>query len=171
MTPSLKRSFEVFSCLCGDSAYPSITLGTTKWPEITSSLHRNHAESRLKVLEDDYWNDLIRLGARTYRIDTTESALQLVRSILDKLELTTEGGELVLQIQKEVVNERKGVLQRKAGKILEREGRKNRYAGMTKEEKAADKFIQKEKKEMDRQLAKLAANKNSRVSGWLARAL
>ena len=146
----------MFSCLCGDSASPSITLGTTKWPEITNSLHRNHAESRLSVLENCYWEYLTMLGSKTYRIDTTESALQLVRSILDKLELTTEGRELVLQIQKEVVDEGKTIPQTEVGKILEREGRKNRYAGMTNEEKAAEKLIQKQLKEMDRELAELA---------------
>ena len=51
------------------------------------------------------------LGSKTYRIDTTESALQLVRSIPDKLELTIEGRELVLQIQKEVVDEGKTIPQ------------------------------------------------------------
>ena len=107
----------MFSCLCGDFAYPNIALGTTKWPEITGSLSRNDAELRFSELENSYWKDLIMLGSMTYRIETTECALQLVRSILDKLEFTTEGGELVLQIQKEVVDEGKAVPQTKAGKI------------------------------------------------------
>ena len=176
----------MFSYLCGDSAYPRIALGTTKWPqfgaETTHDSRKSQAESRLSVLENRFWKDLIGLGSKTYRIDTTESALQLVRSILDKLELTTEGGELVLQLQKEVVDEGKSVPQTKAGMILEMaEGRKNfRYAGITEEEKAAEKLMQKQLEEMDRELAKmdrelaqLATKKNtfSRVSAafrWLA---
>ena len=154
MTTSLKRSLAIFSCLCGESAYSRIALGTTKWPpsgigfpvgpgaEITYISPRDEAESRFSELENDYWNDLTRLKSRTYRIDTLESALQLVRSILDELELTTGGGELVLQIQKEVVDEGKAVFQTKAGKILEAaEGGKNRYTGMTKWKKAAIKGV------------------------------
>ena len=155
----------MFSCLCGDSAYPSIVLGTTKWPpsespagpqamgaEIIDSSPRDQAERRFSDLENDFWGDLIGLGSMAYRIDTTESALQLVRSILDKLELTTEGGELVLHIQKEVVDEGKAIPQTKRGNMWEpAEGRKNRYA----------KAVQKQLEEMDQELAELANTKNT----------
>ena len=183
MTVSLKRSLEAFSCLCGDSAYPRIVLGTTKWPPSespagpqatkankTHGSPRDQAESRFSQLEKRYWRELIGLGARAYRIETEEHAFEVVGLILEELEKTTK--ELELQLPTEVVDEGKAVPQRKAGKILEpAKGGKNRYTGMTKEEKAVEKFIQKQLKEMDRELAKLAANKNSRVSGWLARVL
>ena len=185
MTPSLKRSLEVFSCLCGDSAYPRIALGTTKWPsdaspdgpkatgaEMTHNSPRDQAETRFVLLEKNYWEDLIGLGSKTYRIETKDCALQLVRSILETLESTTGEGKLELQLQKEVVDEGKTVPETKAGKILETECPRNRLAAsMTKDERAAEKFIQRQVTEMDRQLAGLAANKNtsSRPLKWLTK--
>lgn len=188
MTPSLKRSLEVFSCLCGDSAYPRIALGTTKWPSIASpdesqamgaaithDSPRDQAETRFNLLENKYWKELIGLGSKTYRIENGDCALQLVRSILETLESTTEDGELELQLQKEVVDEGKTVPETKAGKIVETEyrNRKNQPANMTKDERAAEDFIHRQLKEMDRQLAELATNKNpsSRPFKWLNKVL
>lgn len=177
----------MFSCLCGDFAYPRIALGTTKWPpstaspegpqamgaEITHSSPRDQAETRFGLLENKYWEDLIGLGSKTYRIETKDCALQLVRSILETLESTTGEGKLELQLQKEVVDEGKTVPETKAGKILETECPRNRHSStMTKDERAAEDFIQRQVKEMDRQLAKLATNKNtsSRSLKWLTKA-
>jgi hypothetical protein len=118
---------------------------------------------------------LIELGSRPYQIETVpESAQELVRSILHELESTTGGGEVKLQIQEEVVDEGKTVPKTKAGKILEMECQKNRrYASITtREEKAVEKFIEKQLKEMDRQLKELATDKNT-SSGplkWLTKA-
>ena len=175
----------MFSCLCGDSAYPRIALGTTKWPPsgiespqatesaTTSSYLRNQAKTRFSQLENGYWKDLIGSGSKTYQIENPASALELVHSILEKLELITEGGELKLQLQKEVVDEGKTVPKTKAGQILDkfdRESRKNRHASTTKEESAVEKFIQKQRKEMERQRAKLAHNKKTSsrfLKSWL----
>lgn len=99
-------------------------------------------------------------GSETYRIETVGSALELVRSILERLELMTGGRELVLQPQREVVDEGKAVPKTKVGTIVDKGDRKNR-ASMTQAERDAEKFIQKEKKEMDRQLKELAAHKNT----------
>jgi len=188
MITSLKRSLEVFSCLCGDSAYPRIVLGTTKWPtseviqssagrqvkrsEKTHGSPRKQAEDRFRQMQENYWKDLIEQGSRPYQIETEESPLELVRSILDKLELTIGGEKLELQLPKEVVDEGKTVPKTKAGKILEMEGRKkSRYGSMTKEEKAVEKFIQKQLKEMDRELKELATGKNmsSKPLKWLTK--
>lgn len=174
MITSLKRSLEVFSRLCGDSAYPRIALGTTKWPpsespvgpQATHRSPREQAEIRFNELEENYWQELIGLGSRTYKIESEGDALKLVGLILDELEKTTK--ELELQLQQEVVDEGKAVPKTKAGKILELEGRnRNRYRpNMTKEERAAEECIQKQLDKMDRQLADLATNKNtfSRIS-------
>ena len=164
----------MFSCLCGDSAYPRIALGTTKWPPsdtespqatgaaTTYGSLRNQAQTRFSQLENGYWKDLIGSGSKTYRIENRESCVQLVRSILENL-LTTEGGKVELQIQKEVVDEGKAVPKTKAGMVfdmLDREGRKNRQASAIKEERGGEKVIQQQLKEMKRQLAKLPSNKN-----------
>ncbi|EDR05802.1 uncharacterized protein LACBIDRAFT_302570 [Laccaria bicolor S238N-H82] len=178
MSISLKRSLEVFSCLCGDSAYRRIALGTTKWPpsespagpqstraKKTHGSPRDQAESRFSQLETMYWKDLMKSGSWTYRIETEEHASELVGLILDELEKTTK--ELELQIQKEVVDEGKAVPKTKAGKILEVSRNRNRYgASMTEEDREVERCIQAELDEMDRQLAELATNKNkfSRVS-------
>ena len=182
MIPSLQMSLEVFSLVCGHSAYPRIALGTTKWPnaqagiaspagpqatgsKIIPSSARDQAESRFNELKQKYWNDFITAGSKTYRIENQESALQLVRSILQELELTAEGGKLILQLQEEVVDKGKGVRATKAGKKLKTGGRK-KSSSMTQEEKDAQKVIQKEKKEMDRQL-KLLATKKKTVLEWM----
>ena len=186
MTVSLKRSLEVFSCLCGDSAYPRIVLGTTKWPPSespagpqatrsrrTHGSPRDQAEGRFSQLEKRYWRELIGWGSKIYRIETEEHAFELVGLILEELEKSTK--ELELQLPKEVVDEGKAVPKTKAGKILELEGRnRNRSsANMTEEEREAEKCIQEQLEEMDRQLAELANNKNrSRVSRsfkWLGK--
>lgn len=138
----------MFSCLCGKSAYPNIALGTTKWPGERRGSQSDRFESRLSRLENEDWKDLIRLGSKTYQIDTRQSALQLVHSILDKLELTAKAGELTLQIQKEVVDKGKAISKTKAGKILRRdlEGR------LTVEQEELD--------GMDGELAEFAIKKN-----------
>ena len=165
----------MFSCLCGDSAYPRIALGATKWPpsespagpqatraKTTHGSPRDQAESRFSQLEKRYWKDLIGLGSINYRIETEEHAFELVGWILEMLEKTTK--ELELQPTKEVVVEGKAVPKTRAGKILELEGRnRNRSsAHMTEEEREAEKCIQEQLDEMDRwQLAELATYKNT----------
>ena len=151
----------MFSCLCGDSAYRRIALGTTKWHHIDSGSLRKQDEDRFSQLKEKYWKDLIGFGSETYQIEpgSKESAIQLVCSILEKLELTTEGEEFTLQLQRELVDEGKTVPKTKAGMILEKEGRKylNRApAGMTEEEK----LMKAQLDEIDRELKKLAIKKN-----------
>ena len=160
MTGSLKQSLDVFSCLCGDSAYPRIALGTTKWTPVESGAETRpnppeRQAERFELLKTKYWKDLIRSGSTPYQIKNENSALELVRSILDRLNPKTEEEELALELPKEVVDKGKTVPKTKAGMILERERRKNLFRftlSMSEEEK----FIQEQVDEIDRELKKLA---------------
>jgi hypothetical protein len=88
-------NFEMFRELCGHGA-ASVIIGTTKWGGVQPDVGKQREDQ----LSSAYWKDMIAGGSRMERFDGTyESAWQIVRCILQKLEKSE-----ALQIQNERVN-------------------------------------------------------------------
>ena len=97
--------------LCGEEALKNVALVTNMWGGVTPQV----GESREQELKDNYFGVAIEKGARLCRhYNTPESARAILREIL-------KSQPVVLKIQRELVDEAKGIRQTGAGAELDRE--------------------------------------------------
>lgn len=100
------KNLEIFKRLCGDGgeAYPSVVLTTNMWPGLDAG-HAGYvaAERREGELRGTrYWGPILDGGASLARHDGSEvSARRIVDSIIDR----SAGRGIVLQIQRELVDQ------------------------------------------------------------------
>lgn len=108
------RSFKIFRPLCGQEAFSDVVLGTTKWKRTQTYL----AEERENELKKSYWQPLLDKGSTVRRFeDNYESAWSFVHDVIRNHEKKLPG-EIILQIQKELVNEHKLVHETEAGRRI-----------------------------------------------------
>ncbi|KAH7925391.1 hypothetical protein BV22DRAFT_1034065 [Leucogyrophana mollusca] len=108
MFGSSRKNFTIFNELCGEGASQNIILATTKWGDITEATAQKHQQQLLST----FWRDMISQGSRTAQFrGTSESAWKIVSLILPK-------SPLILQIQRELVDEDKITPETKAGDAL-----------------------------------------------------
>ncbi|KDR74821.1 hypothetical protein GALMADRAFT_249717 [Galerina marginata CBS 339.88] len=117
----VRRNLEVFRKMCGNKALGKVVITTTKGRKLSMLKHPNNsslAHERRRELTDGHWRDLVKNGAsvRDFR-DTHDSAWAIVDSILSRLRLTNLI-DIYMQIQKELVDEGKGIPETEAGKEL-----------------------------------------------------
>jgi len=102
----------MFSVLCGDSLMSKTVLVTTKCDLVSSET----LERREAGMKSVCWNTMIVAGAKLLRFHgNSESAQNILEYILRRNTLLDDGG---LQIQTELVNERKRVPETMAGSKL-----------------------------------------------------
>ncbi|KAF8891141.1 P-loop containing nucleoside triphosphate hydrolase protein [Gymnopilus junonius] len=100
---------------CGVTALKNVVLGTTKWSKVTEG----RGLEREKELKERYWGPLIAMGSTVEKFDgKRESASRIVENILDRI----GSPGIVLDIQRELVEEKKDVSETGAGTTLKREG-------------------------------------------------
>ncbi|KAG9602826.1 hypothetical protein KCU86_g1472, partial [Aureobasidium melanogenum] len=112
MTGSAYKNLRMFRKLCGDESLQTVVLGTTMWSHAD-----NHAEERLQELQNtaEFWGDMMAKGSRVFRHDDSRaSAMKVISYILDQRKTT------VLQIQRQMVDEGKSLIETSAGKELEK---------------------------------------------------
>jgi len=110
-----RRNLEIFNKLCGESALRRVVLATTNWPE--SSEPSDATVIREKDLIGKHWADMVQKGSRASRfVGTFESAKELVEMALQGPE--SQSSSTLLDIQKELVLEKRDILETKAGKQL-----------------------------------------------------
>ena len=110
-TGSAGRNFEMLSKLCGDTALKNVVLVTNMWGEVGLTV----GESRENELSSDFFKPAIDKGASMIRHDNTaESAHNIVRSIM-------KNSPMVLQIQRELVDEKKVIVDTAAGRAVNKE--------------------------------------------------
>jgi hypothetical protein len=118
LTGSAHLNLKMFEKLCGSKAFDKVIIGTTKW----SSRGDDHAaQYRLEGLKRDYWDVLIRKGAKVQRIgNDQETCKVVVNALLDvpSNQRQESNFKTVLKIQQELVDEEKLVPRTEAGKTL-----------------------------------------------------
>ena len=106
-----RRNFDIFYKLFGDAASKNIVLVTNMWGEVTPEV----GEACERELSSSLLKPVLELGAQmTRHHNTVESAHEIIRRI-------TKSRPVVLQIQRELVDEHKDIADTAAGEAINRE--------------------------------------------------
>ena len=102
------RNFDMLRKLCGDAAFKNVVLVTNMWSEVSPDI----GEAREYELFSKFFKVAIHNGARMVRhYNTIQSAHDIVRRIVGKR-------PVVLQIQRELVDEREDIVGTTAGQAI-----------------------------------------------------
>ena len=119
MSGSSLRNLNMFKKLCGDDSYKHVVLATTMWgnlngPGLSYDKGVKREQDLLKTKE--WWGLMHSRGSKVYQYtDNKESAMSIISYLI---ELRTK---VVLDIQREMVDERKTLEDTSAGQEIERE--------------------------------------------------
>lgn len=106
------KNLQMFRKLVGRKGLKNVILASTKASEVTTPGEANYRHEQLRTI---YWKDMIDLGSDVCNYDGQQpSALAIVRSIM-------RNHPTALQIQKELVDDHKDLLQTEAGAELNAE--------------------------------------------------
>ncbi|THV66967.1 hypothetical protein D6D28_07883 [Aureobasidium pullulans] len=113
MTGSSMKTLDLFKQLCGDDAFEHIVLATTMWNNVA----RETGKQREKDLKenDRYWGLMWQKGSTIIRHDSKESAMKIVEELLKR------NSRVVLNIQRELVDEHKTLEDTAAGQTVSKE--------------------------------------------------
>ena len=144
MLGTTRKNLEVFQKLCGDDAFRSVILGTTKWGDV----FKEDGDKRTQQLRDNYWRDMVDQGSKVFKFeDSSKSAWTMVDSIV---ELNRSRAE-VLQIQRELVDARKLIPDTEAGQKLRND--LDQVLKKLKEDRKAQKKDEYKRLELDNEIA------------------
>ena len=102
----------MFRSLCGDSTLKGVVLVTNMWGEVS----QEDGEEREEQLTSKYFKLALDKGASIARhLNTVESAHDIIRGIMRKRL------QVPLQIQRELVDDKKSILETAAGEVLNAE--------------------------------------------------
>lgn len=135
------RNLKMFKDLCGEDPLKNVILVTSKWGLARKSGQEDLAWNHERQLRNDrqFWAPMVEKGSRMARFeDTQDSALQIILSVVDQ-------SPVLLQIQAELVDESKNLIDTAAGNTVNEE--------MIKLEKKYKDEISQIQKEMDEALA------------------
>ena len=105
------RNFKIFCELCGNAALKNAVLVTNMWSEVSHDI----GQAREDELSSDFFKLVLDNGAQMARHhDTIQSAHDIIRRIM-------ENHPVVLQIQRELVDERKDIVDTAAGEAVNKE--------------------------------------------------
>ena len=105
------RNFNMFRKICGESTLKNVILVTNMWKEDSQDVN----EAREKELSGKFFKPVLDKGAQLVRHhNTTESAHDILRKIV-------KNHPAVLQIQRELVDERKDIIDTMAGESINAE--------------------------------------------------
>jgi len=105
------RNFKMFRELCGESSLKNVILVTNMWGEVAPDI----GEARERELTSNFLKPALDKGAQMARHNNTEqSAHDVIRRIVNN-------HPVVLQIQHEIVDERKDVTKTAAGEVINEE--------------------------------------------------
>ncbi|CAK5269638.1 unnamed protein product [Mycena citricolor] len=115
MDSTTERNFQLLQHLCGEDAFPNISVVTTMWDEVGLEL----AESRESELAEDacFFKQVLDGGATMQRHQSIND-LESARAIVDELAVNIP---YALKVQIELVDEQKKLVETSVGQELERE--------------------------------------------------
>lgn len=107
------RNFKMFRELCGDSTLKNVVIVTNMWGQVSEEV--GEARERELASDDLFFKPVLDKGAKMLRHDNTvPSAQNILRHLLNN-------HPLPLQIQRELVDQGKDILETAAGEELNRE--------------------------------------------------
>ncbi|KAK1750450.1 P-loop containing nucleoside triphosphate hydrolase protein, partial [Echria macrotheca] len=107
------KNLEILKKICGPSNFDSVAIVMNMWDTIDT----NTATQRESELRDTFWAPMLNGGSTLHRhIATTDSALQILRSLVDKAQ-----PRRVLSLQNELVVEGKTLDATAAGQYVQKE--------------------------------------------------
>ena len=110
-TGTAAKSFKTLLAMCGDAALQNIVIVTNMWGKVTPEI----GIAREQELASSFFKPALDKGARLLRHnDTTESAHEIIKAVLENQRAT-------LKIQEEMIDHWKQVSETAAGKELRRE--------------------------------------------------
>ena len=105
------RNFKMFRELCGDTTLKNVILVTNRWGEVS----RDIGEAREDELTSDFFKPVLDKGAQMARHhNTAQSAHDIIRRIM-------KNRPVALQIQRELVDEHKDIVDTAAGGVINQE--------------------------------------------------
>lgn len=111
MGGAARRNLTMFQKLCGPDAFKNVAIVTTRWDEEEKEI----AESRLVELKKKPFKDVLDGGGNIFRHDRSlQSAEKIITHLASK-------DAIFLLIQREMVDEHKGLAETAAGEELHRE--------------------------------------------------
>lgn len=111
MGGAARRNLTMFQKLCGPDAFKNVAIVTTRWDEEK----KETAESRLVQLQNQPFKEVLDGGGKIFRHDrSSQSAETIITHLANK-------DAISLLIQREIVNEKKGLAETAAGEELHRE--------------------------------------------------
>ena len=108
MRGSSIKTLHLFRQLCGNDGLRNVILVTSMWDIVDSTL----GLSRQKELEKEFWKPMMDVGSRAYAYQGRASAHEIVDLIL-------KNQSTVLQIQRELVDQKRKLLQTEAGQVVD----------------------------------------------------
>jgi len=138
-----KRNFKMFRELCGDASLKNVVLVTNMWGEVSQDV----GEAREAELTNKFFKPALEKGAQMARHQNTEqSAHDIIRMIM-------KNRPVVLQIQREMVDEQKDIIDTAAGEAVNEELKEQIKKHQEEWQAAQDQMVQalKEKDEETRQ--------------------
>ena len=104
------KNFRMFRNLCGEDALKNVVIVTNMWGGVEPEVGK--AREAELTREDTFFKPALEKGARMIRHDNTLSSAEVI------IRLVFDNRPLPLQIQRELVNERKDVIETSAGQEL-----------------------------------------------------
>jgi len=117
MYGSSLRNLKMFKDLCGESPLRNVILATNRWEDVRKCGQEQQALDREVELQTkaEFWQPLLERGSQMVRCENThESAIAIVRRFMEKK-------PEVLQIQAELVEQEKKLIDTKAGTTVNEE--------------------------------------------------
>lgn len=114
---STLRNLKVFRQLCGDEPLKQVLLTTTGWGVAEKAGELGKATANETQLQNDplFWQPMVKRGSQVVRFkDTRESAIEIITKLIGMQ-------PIVLQIQQELVDQQKLLVDTKAGKTVSEE--------------------------------------------------
>lgn len=110
MPGSAVRNLEVFEALCGEDCFSNVVLATTFWGSGPPAAKYIEYETQLKNTKN-FWKPMIEHGSKVFRQNNgMESAMAIINHFL-----TVKQKNIVLKIQKEIVDDNVSLLDTAAG--------------------------------------------------------
>ena len=111
MTGSAAKDLHVFQKICGSQALSSVLLISTHWDRIDEETGR--LRERELVSRGSLWGEMIRMGSSVFRhTNDRDSAMRIIGKVVKR------SSSIVLDIQRELVEERRSLWQTSAGMVV-----------------------------------------------------
>ncbi|KAF2675109.1 P-loop containing nucleoside triphosphate hydrolase protein [Microthyrium microscopicum] len=109
MQGTSQRYFEMFRRICGEKNFPNVVLLTTMWDQLKDE---GVGLRRDQELRDDFWNKMEEMGSQIRSFDGSEAMAEAIICRLMRKK------SIVLDIQRELVDQDMALDQTNAGKLL-----------------------------------------------------